>query len=311
MFELSQLRCFVAVAEELHFGRAAARLHMSQPPLSRQIQLLEHAVGALLLERSSRSVRLTAAGRVFLRDASSLLRQAEQAALHAARVARGTAGRVVIGHTAVTGYGLIPGLLSAATRALPDIEIVLREMVSTDQMQAMAENTIDLAFARPVAGGESLQWHPAWREPMQLALPASHPLAARTRVGLGDLQHQPLVMYSAKEGRYFHDKITSLFTTTGVQPEFVHHIGQTHTIMALVRAGIGLAIVPASAEQLRFENVVFRPLWRSDVFAEVYLAWRPDNGNPAQETVRAFSIEHLAGVRKTAHGEGGRQDPPS
>lgn len=294
MFELSQLRCFVAVAEELHFGRAAARLHMSQPPLSRQVQLLEHAVGALLLERSSRSVRLTAAGRVFLRDATSILRQAEHAAFNAARIASGKAGRVVIGHTAVTGYGLIPELLRAATVTLPDTEIVLMEMVSVLQMQSLAENVIDLAITRPVAGGEDLQWHRIWREPMQLVVPATHPLARKKQVALQDLQRQPLIMYSAHEGRYFHDKISALFAATGVQPEFVHHIGQTHTIMALVRAGLGLAVVPASAQQLRFENVVFKRLWRQDVHAEVHMAWRTDSHNPALDAVRGFAIEHLA-----------------
>lgn len=309
MFELSQLRCFVAVAEELHFGRAATRLHMSQPPLSRQIQLLEHAVGALLLERSSRSVRLTAAGQVFLRDAASILRQAEHAAFNAARIASGKAGRVVIGHTAVSGYGLIPGLLHAASQAMPDINIVLMEMVSTQQMQAMAENVIDLAFARPIAGGESLQWHRVWREPMQLALPSAHPLATRRRVKLEDLRGHPLIMYSANEGRYFHDKINALFAATGVQPDFVHHIGQTHTIMALVGANMGLAIVPASAQQLRFEHVVFKPLWRNDVFAEVHLAWRPDHHNPAQDAVRRFSIKYLARHQQAGFG-GGAEDLP-
>lgn len=294
MFELSQLRCFVAVAEELHFGRAAARLHMSQPPLSRQIQILEHAVGTLLLERSSRSVRLTAAGQVFMRDAASILRQAEHAAFNAVRIAEGKAGRVVMGHTAVSGYRLIPELLRAAAHALPDIEIVLMEMVSTQQMRSMTENVLDLAFARPVAGGERLEWHQVWQEPMQLAIPKRHPLARLSKIRLQDMKSERLIMYSANEGRYFYDKINSLFTNTGVRPDFVHHIGQTHTIMALVRAGMGVAIVPASAQQLRFEDVIFKPLWRHDLFAEIHMAWRPDNTNPAREIVQAFSMEYLS-----------------
>jgi DNA-binding transcriptional LysR family regulator len=293
MFDLSQLRCFVAVAEELHFGRAAARLHMTQPPLSRQIQLLEHAVGVQLLERTSRSVRLTAAGAVLYRDAKALLRHAQQAVEAAERTGKGLAGRVVVGYTAVAGYALIPGLLAAAGKALPDIEIVLEEMVSSEQLRALAERRIDLGFVRPVDASEDLRYQRVAREPLLLALPAKHPLARKSRVRMADMAGQALIMYSQKEGQYFHDRIVGLFTSADVRPRYVHHIGQTHTIMALVRAGIGLAIVPASARHLRFEHVVFKPLWRSDVHAEVYLAWREDARNPALEPVRDFFTRKL------------------
>lgn len=294
MFDLSQLRCFVAVAEELHFGRAATRLHMTQPPLSRQIQLLEHAVGVQLLERSSRSVRLTAAGEVLYRDAVALLRHAQQAADAAERTGKGLAGRVVLGYTAVAGYALMPGLLAAAGQALPDIEIVLEEMVSSDQLRALAERRIDLGFVRPMETSADLQYQRVAREPMLLAIPAGHPLARKPRVRQADLAGQPLIMYSRREGQYFHDRIVGLFASAEARPRYLHHIGQTHTIMALVRAGIGLAIVPASAQHLRFENVAFKPLWRRDVQAEVYLAWRGDSRNPALAPVRQFFARTLA-----------------
>lgn len=294
MLDLFQLRCFLAVAEELHFGRAAARLHMTQPPLSRQIQLLEHAVGVQLLERTSRSVRLTAAGAVLRRDAEAILRLARQAAEAAARTGKGEAGRVVIGYTAVSGYVLIPTLLAAAGQALPGIEIVLEEMVSSEQLRALEEERIDIGFVRPSQASGGLHYHRVAREPMLLALPAKHPLARKPRVRLADLGGQPLIMYSEKEGRYFHEKIVALFAASATQPHYVHHIGQTHTILSLVRAGIGLAIVPESARQLRFENVVFKPLWRADVFAEIYLAWREDPRNPALRTVREFVVRQLA-----------------
>lgn len=299
MLDLFQLRCFAAVAEELHFGRAAARLHMTQPPLSRQIQLLEQGVGVQLLERTSRSVKLTAAGAVLYRDASTLLRLARQAEEAAARTGKGQAGRVVVGYTAVSGYALIPGLLAAAGQAFPEIEIVLEEMVSSGQLRALEEERIDLGFVRPTHASGPLHYHRVAREPMLLALPAQHQLAARPRVRLQDMEGQPLIMYSEREGRYFHERIAALFTARGSQPRYVHHIGQTHTIMALVRAGIGLAIVPASAQHLRFEDVVFRPLWRKDVFAEIYLAWREDGRNPALATLREFFIRQLAA--KPAH----------
>lgn len=293
MLELSQLRCFVAVAEELHFGRAAARLHMTQPPLSRQIQLLEHAVGVQLLERTSRSVRLTAAGAALYAEAAALLRRAGEAAEAAARIGRGEAGRVVVGYTAVSGYALIPGLLAAANKALPAIEIVLEEMVSSEQLRALEEERIDLGFVRPLQATAPLRYHRVAREPMLLAVPAAHPLAKRARVRLQDLAGQPLIMYSEKEGRYFHERILGLFAGSAHQPNCVHHIGQTHTIMALVRAGIGLAIVPASARHLRFERIVFKPLWQ-ELVAEIYLAWRDDARNPALAPMRDFFVQQLA-----------------
>jgi DNA-binding transcriptional LysR family regulator len=297
MLDLFQLRCFVAVVEELHFGRAAARLHMTQPPLSRQIQLLEHAVGARLLERTSRSVRPTPAGEVLYEEAAALLRRAEQAADTARRTALGEVGRVVVGYTAVSGYALIPALLAAANAAFPEIQIVLEEMVSSDQLRALEADALDLGFVRPSGPAAGLKYHRVAREPMLLAIPARHPLAKKARIRRQDLAGQPLVMYSHREGKYFHEKIVALFPAQGSQPRYVHHIGQTHTIMALVRAGIGLAIVPASAQQLRFENVVFRPLWR-EVVAEIYLAWREDARNPALRSIREFIVRELAG--KTA-----------
>ena len=304
MLDLFQLRCFVAVAEELHFGRAAARLHMTQPPLSRQIQLLEHAVKVRLLERTSRSVRLTAAGAVLYRDAAAILRLARDAADAAERTGKGLAGRVVVGYTAVAGYALIPGLLAAARSALPDIAIVLEEMVSSEQLQALEAGTLDIGFVRPQHAAGALRYHLVAREPMLLAVPAAHPLAQRERIRLQDLAGLPLIMYSQKEGKYFHDKIVALFAASAGQPEYVHHIGQTHTIMALVRAGIGLAIVPASAAQLRFEHVVLKPLWRRDVFAEIYLAWRAEERNPALPPLREFFVRQLAGAAPPRRGRG-------
>jgi DNA-binding transcriptional LysR family regulator len=294
MLDLFQLRCFVAVAEELHFGRAAARMNMTQPPLSRHIQLLEHAVGVQLLERTSRRVRLTAAGAVLQREADALLRHAARAEEAAARTGRGEAGRVVVGYTAVTGWALLPALLAAAGKALPQVEIVLEEMVSSEQLQALAEDRIDIGFVRPLHASPGLAFHRVTREPMLLAIPARHPLAKQERVRLPDMAGQPLIMYSAREGRYFHEKIHALFAASGTQPNYLHHIGQTHTIMALVAGGNGLAIVPESARQLRFEHVVFRPLWRKDVVAEVYLAWREHGRNPALAPVRAFILGQLA-----------------
>lgn len=302
MFELFQLRCFVTLAEELHFGRAAARLHMTQPPLSRQIQLLEHELSVRLLERTSRSVRLTAAGQVFYRDAVSILRHAEQAAALASRIEKGEAGRVTVGFTAVAGYDLLPRIISAAQQALPHIDIVLKEMVSREQLEALGSGAIDLGFVRPLSHDASIEQRLLMRDPLVLALHANHRLARKKAIRPEDLQNEPFIMYSPHEGKYFYDLVVGLFAASGVHTRHVQHIGQTHTILGLVQGGVGLAVVPASAMTLPFREVVFKPVWQTGIFAELHLAWRPQHNNPAVETITAFVQRHFpagtAGKRK-------------
>lgn len=297
MFELFQLRCFVALAEELHFGRAAARLHMTQPPLSRQIQLLEHALSVRLLERTSRSVRLTAAGQVFYRDAVSMLRHADQAAALASRIEKGEAGRVTMGFTAVAGYDLLPRIIRAAQRALPHIDIVLREMVSREQLDGLASGAMDIGFVRPLPVDAAIEQRLLLREPLVLALHANHRLAKKRSVRPDDLQNEPVIMYSPHEGKYFYDLIAGLFAASGVRTRHVQHLDQTHTIIGLVRGGVGLAIVPASAMTLPFADVVYKPLWQSDIHAELYLAWRNAHGNPAVDTITQFVLHNFPALK--------------
>lgn len=296
MFELFQLRCFVAVAEELHYGRAATRLCMTQPPLSRQIQLLEHALSVRLLERTSRSVRLTAAGKVFYADAVSLLRHAEQAAMLASRIEKGEAGRVTIGFTAVAGYEMIPKLIAAAQEWLPNIDIVLREMVSRDQMQALASGAIDIGLVRPLGSDPALQQHPLTREPLVMALPRAHPLARRTSIRAIDLHQQPMIMYSPDDGKYFFDLVSGLLAASDVHPRYVQQLGQTHTILSLVKGGLGLAIVPASAMSLSYPDIVFKAIWRDDIVSRMHLLWHADHHNPAVATMADFVIRHSSSL---------------
>lgn len=299
MFELFQLRCFVTLAEELHFGRAAARLHMTQPPLSRQIQLLEHALSVKLLERTSRSVRLSAAGEVFYRDAVSILRHADQAAALAKRVEKGEAGRVTVGFTAVAGYDLLPRIVSAAQQRFPMMDVVLREMVSKDQLEALESGAIDIGFVRPLSGaGTSTSRHLLLRDPLVLAVHADHRLARKKDIRPEHLQDERFIMYSPDDGRYFYELVSGMFASAGVQTRHVQHIGQTHTILGLVRGGVGMAIVPASAMMLPFREVQFRPLWRSGIVAELCLAWRPESSNPAVEIVAGFVKQHFSGTAR-------------
>lgn len=278
--ELHQLRCFVAVAEELHFGRAATRLHMTQPPLSRQIQLLEYSLGVLLLERNNRQARLTLAGQSFLEDARRILQVAESASQSARRIAHGEAGRLTLGFTAVGSYSMIPRLLVHAGQSLPDIELVLSERISSTQVHDLEAGLIDVGLVRQVLPSARVEYLPIHREPFVAALPAGHALAGRERLRPADFDEQPFVMYSANEGRYFHDRIANLFARHEVQPRYLHQLGQTHSILGLVNVGLGCAVVPASAQALRLEQVVFKPLVGMEQQAEIFLAFCRDNPNP-------------------------------
>lgn len=293
--DIHQLNCFVAVAEELHFGRAAARLFMTQPPLSRQIQLLEHALGVKLFERNNRSVRITAAGRVFLTDALRLLNLAEQAAISARRASRGETGRITIGFTSIMGFEFIPQLLAAARQALPYIDVVLKEMVSISQVEALEAGTIDLGFMRSLPIRHTLHSEVVAREPLVVALPQAHPLAQCEEIAVEAMHEIPFVMYTPTEGRYFYGLISSLFGAHNVVPDYVQYIDQSHTILGLVRAGFGISIMPASVRLLHVDKIVFRPIKNITVFAETCMASRMNPQNPALETFRQFISQHLNG----------------
>ncbi len=294
ILDLVQLNSFITVAEELHFGRAAERLCMTQAPLSRQIQLLEQALGVKLFERTSRAVHLTAAGHVFLTDARLLLTLAKQAATSAQRTSKGKTGRVTIGFTSVMGFELVPNLIASAQRALPDIDIVLKEMVTVAQLEALEKHAIDLGFIRPLASRQALKYQTVIREPLMVVLPVDHPLAARSHVELKDMNGVPFVMHSPDQGKYFYSLIAGLFASSGVTPKFIQHLDNVHTVVGLVRAGVGISIVPASAEQLHFDKVVFRPMLQCDVTAESRMAWRADHHNPALTTFLGFASDFFA-----------------
>ncbi|MEU6696422.1 LysR family transcriptional regulator [Pseudonocardia sp. NPDC046786] len=280
-FSLDQLQGFVAVAEELHFGRAAARLSMTQPPLSRQIQKLETAVGARLLDRGPRSVELTAAGTAFLVEARRILSLAESAPDLARRVSSGAAGVVRIAFTAASTFGVLGGLLDRLAGTLPDIEIVLAEMVTRDQVAGLLNEEIDLGLGRPPFDHTVFASHVLAREALVVALPAGHQLAGLGRaLRADDLRDEPVIMYSPTRARYFYDLVVSVIT---VPPQNVAHtVDQILTMLCLVEAGRGVAVVPASARRLGIPGVVHAELdtARADP-VELHLLWRRQSSNPA------------------------------
>lgn len=288
MLQLTQVRCFVAVAEELHFGRAAARLNMTQPPLSRQIQLLEHALGVALLERTSRHVRLTQAGIVFLPEARRLLRGAEDAVLAARRAGRGALGQIAIGFTPSSSYDFLPRLISALQAEYPDIELILEEMITRDQITALTSNRLDLAFVRPPFGATDVTFQPVRSERIVAALPAHHPLASHEALTPMDLDGQDLIMYSVLGGGYFHDLVQRLLVSANIQPRLIHHLTQIHALLSLVRSGVGMALIPESASRLDIGNVICRPLaFGDDILAELYMAHRAQDTSPLLRSVMA------------------------
>lgn len=287
MFTLTQLTSFVAVAEELNFTRAAERLRMTQPPLSRQVQLLEQELHVQLLDRSNRSVRLTAAGRSFLHEARRMLRQAEHATLAVRQVSTGEAGAIAVGFTAAGAYSALGTLLEAARGAMPGVEVVLRELVTRDQLEAITAGSLDLGMIRPSAVGTDLTMRPAVREGLLAALPLGHRLAAAPGpLEVADLDGQDFLMYSPIEARYFHELLVSIFRTAGVTPVFTQYLSQIHSILALVDAGWGIALVPEAAARMRYTGITYVPVRLPHPEpVQLNLVWRKDNDNPALATL--------------------------
>ncbi|OON78054.1 LysR substrate-binding domain-containing protein [Streptomyces tsukubensis] len=283
MFTLTQLTNFVAVAEELHFGRAAVRLQMTQPPLSRQIQLLEGDLRVQLFDRTNRSVRLTPAGRAFLNEARRVLRQAQHATLAARQVSAGEAGSLAIGFTAAGAYSMLDELLDTARAALPGVEIVLREMITRDQLESLTEYSLDLGLVRPPVSDPDLEFRAAAEERLLAAVPSAHPLAeGEEPLDIRDFDGRDVLMYSPIESRYFHELLISVFRAARIVPVFTQYLTQVHSILALVNGGWGIALVPETAARLRYAGVVFKEVvLAAPEPVELALAWRRNNDNPA------------------------------
>src|SRR5215469_1196259 len=281
MFDLSQLRCFVAVAEELHFGRAAARLHMTQPPLSRQIKILEHSLDAELFVRTSRAVRLTPAGRSFLPEAKHLLKLAESAALVAKSIAAGKVGSIKIGFTGGAAQSFLPTLVTECRSLLPEVELLLKEMVSGDQIDALESGLVDVGFLRPPVARANLNSLPVFTEPLIAAVPKGHRLARHKEILIKELDGEPFITYAPFEARYFYDLLASQFAKAKILPRYVQHLSQIHSILALVGAGLGLALIPESAGMPHTEHVALRPIRLTPARpVELHMAWRRNDENP-------------------------------
>lgn len=281
MFTFDQLRSLVVLAEELHFGKAADRLNMTQPPLSRQIQKLEHELGFELFVRKHKRVEITRAGAVFAAEAERLLLSAESARETAKRIAGGAAGHLRIGLTASGTQALLGPILERLEAESPGIEVSVHEMVSRDQIQSVERGAIDLAFVRTVPHQAGLLSLEVLEEPLVAAINRKHPLAVTKRpLEVQELEGERVLRYDPTEAEYFRTLVANLLEGVRTLPS--QQITQIHSMVALVAANQGIALVPKSTERLGMAGVVFRPVATAEMRpARLVAVWRRDNSNPA------------------------------
>jgi DNA-binding transcriptional LysR family regulator len=276
--ELRHLRYFVTVAEELHFGRAAVRLNMAQPPLSQQINKLEDELGFPLLLRNKHHVELTPAGKVFLEEARITLVQADKAAAAAWRAHEGVEGRLTIGFVGSVTYNIVP-LLQKYRLQFPMVHLSLHQMKSAHQLQALHEKKIQLGILRPPVQSPYLESETIHKEAYVAALPESHPLAGRDTLRVEELAGDEFIISSRNNGSYYHDAVIRLCRDSGFYPRIALEAPEILTIVAFVSAGLGVSIVPASFRSQQNRMVVYREL-ENDSHLETAFVWRKDDRPP-------------------------------
>ncbi|MFD2640613.1 LysR family transcriptional regulator [Pseudomonas japonica] len=280
--ELRHLRYFIAVAEELHFGRAAQALGISQPPLSQQIQALEQELGARLFERTNRRVELSEAGRLFLEEARQVLAQVDKAADVARRAQLGELGEMKIGFTSSAPFNSsIPKAIYSFRQRFPAVHLNLKEMSSRDVAEALLDERIEVGLMRPLPLPDSLVATELFREPLVAVLNADHPLARGTEqdLHLAALANEPFVFFPRSYGSGLHAQLLSLARQAGFTPHFAQEAAEVMTIIGLVSAGLGVSVLPASFQRMRIDGVVYRTLLDADADTAVWLVQRREQGS--------------------------------
>jgi len=299
--ELRQLRYFVTVAEELHFGRAALRLHMTQPPLSQTIMALEELLGAPLFVRTRREVQLTPAGSALLPEARRLLTQAQELPALVQRAALGEAGRLSLAFVSSADYSVLPPLLRAYQASYPQVQIQLQEATSDLQLEELLAGRIDAGLLIPPLPDKArlaLDYLPVLAEPLVLAAPAGlAALATPGPVRLQQLPALPLIIFPRAISPALHDAILGVFAAAGITPQIGQQAIQMQTIVSLVSAGMGYALVPQSVSNLMRPGVEYRPLQEPTPLVETGLAWRRDHTSPVLQGFLALlrgTLQHHA-----------------
>ncbi|MDT9630170.1 LysR substrate-binding domain-containing protein [Pseudomonas marginalis] len=296
--ELRHLRYFIAVAEELHFGRAAQVLGISQPPLSQQIQALEQEVGARLFERTNRRVELSEAGRLFLHEARLVLAQVDKAADVARRAQLGELGELKIGFTSSAPFNsTIPQAIFAFRQAFPAVHLNLQEMSSTEVAESLVDESIQVGLMRPLPLPDSLSVIELMREPLVAVLNADHPLVEGSERGLylAQLAEEPFVFFPRTYGSGLYAQLLNLARDAGFSPHFAQEAGEAMTIIGLVAAGLGVSVLPASYQRIRIDGVVYRTLLDQEAVTAVWLVQRKGAQTPmAKAFVELLVVTGLA-----------------
>lgn len=292
--DLRLLRYFMALAEELHFGRAATRLHISQPPLSQQIRLLEDELGTPLFERSHHRVELTAAGAVLKQQAPLVFEQLERALDLTRQTGRGQLGELEIGMISSVMVGVLPRALSRFRQRYPQVTWRLHEMTPAAQLTALREKRIDACVFRVGTDDPELRNELLIYEPIRVVLPVYHPLAARNALAPADLALEPFVALELKQSR-FANFLYECCLRAGFTPQISQQVIEVQTLLSLVRAGFGVALLPASIEQLAPAGVVFRSLTPALPQVPLYATYRADDSSPVLklflDTLRELVLE--------------------
>lgn len=293
--ELRQLRYFVAVAEELNFGRAAGRVHVAQPALSKQVMNLERELGARLLDRRGRKVELTEAGRVFLGRARAILEGLEEAGEATARAGRGETGRLTIGFTGMALYGAAPRVVKAFGERYPGVDLALREMRTPDMAKALRDRRVDVGFLHPPLrgdAGEALALEHMASEPLIAALPEDHELCDLPEVSLGRLAEERFVIVPRDEGPELHDRVMGTCRASGLDPSVANRNAPSQaTALGLVAAGVGVSLVWQCMRNLGRSGVVYRTLSGQTPRLETALAWREDDASPIPAAFVALALK--------------------
>lgn len=302
--DLDQLRCFVAAAEDLHFGRAAQRLGILPAAFSRQIRLLEESLGGQLLARTTRNVALTQDGAAFLDEARKLLEQADALAARFRERSRDRGAELRIGAIDTAAAGLMPALLHDLRERRPDIAVHLVEDKTNRLLPRLLSGRLDLAFVRPPETPDRrLDFLFLFHETPVVAAPSQHPLAARSRVSLADLANEPLIVPERKSRPHSHDVTILLFREAGLTPNIVQHVDEKQTIVGMVAAGMGLAIVPRWTARMATRGVRFIPVKRTNSRAKLLplaAAWLRGSRDPARDAALEALQEKFAHYGKDA-----------
>ncbi|WP_447878910.1 LysR family transcriptional regulator [Serratia fonticola] len=288
MIETRLLHQFIAVAEELHFNRAAQRLHMAQPPLSQAIRRLEHEIGAPLFERTNRCVSLTPAGTDFLATARKVLRLLDEGVEQTRRVAQGIEGHLTLTFINIAPYDALLGALQRFRSAFPAISFTMREATTQEQVEALEHGRAELGFMRPPGRtAPELRFESILREPIMIGLPATHPLASHEIIPLAALRDDAFVSSPRHLGQGFYDQLVQLCAAAGFIPRIAQQARQLQTLVALVASGFGAALLPASLAQEGRKDVVFRPIQVNAPDAlrhvELLMAWNPHSPCPIRD----------------------------